>query len=389
MQKRTKTTKTVNHVTSKFILARMMLTVFVIALKKYRNPITTITVLKQINRRKKIVQGITDMPKLFKNGKRYFYELNQPGWPSPAFKRFFENELNKTIPIDQNEQRAQNVVFAITRKCGLNCKHCFEWDRLDMNEILNRADLLKILDEVQKLGASIIQVSGGEPMERFEDACTLAEKAHAGTDFWLLTSGFGLTIEKAIILKESGYTGINISLDHWDEKTHNKFRGNKNSFEWVAKAAGNAVEAGLIVALSVCASREFTTKENLYKYLEVASSLQASFIQILEPRPVGRFAGKDVSLSTTQRKIISEFYHKVNNDKDFNQSPTIIYHGAYQRSHGCLGAANRYFYIDSEGNAHACPFCQDTVGNVLENSMELLLDRIENNGCHLFRTYAD
>lgn len=38
----------------------------------------------------------------------------------------------------------------------------------------------------------------------------------------------------------------------------------------------------------------------------------------------------------------------------------IIYHGNYQRSHGCLGAASRYIYIDSTGRVHACPFCQDS-----------------------------
>jgi len=383
------TTDITDRPTSHFIMIRMIFSMFIIALKKYRSPLQAFKVLKQLNLRKKTIQGITGVPKLFKNGKRYFYELNQPGWPSLAFNRFFENEMNKTIPFDTTGHRLQNVVFAITKRCALKCRHCFEWDRLDTEEKLKFEDLQLILSQVQQLGASVIQISGGEPLERFEDACKLATQALNETDLWLLTSGFGLTFRKAAILKKSGYSGINVSVDHWNEDLHNKFRGNNESFTWAIKAAENADQAGLVLALSLCATREFTTKENLFEYLDLASKLNACFIQILEPRSIGRFSAVDVKLSSSQHKIIKEFYHEVNNKKRYRHLPTIIYHGSYQRTHGCLGAANRYFYSDSEGNVHACPFCQDSPGNILETPLENLLDQLEKSGCHLFKSYAD
>ena len=349
----------------------------------------TIAVLKQINRRKRIIQGISGIPKFYRIGKRFYYELYTPGFPSPAFNKFFKTELRKNIIGIRDTERIQNVVLSITGKCPLNCEHCFEWERLGEDEALSSIELSAISRSLQDAGASIIQISGGEPLERFLDACSLARESSVNTDFWLLTSGFGLDHLKASLLKHAGYTGVNIGLDHWDPLMHNNFRGDNNSFRWVQEAAKNTVESGLVLALSLCITREFVNRGNLEKYLELARDLNASFVQILEPRATGRYRGKDVSLLEDQRKLISDFYLAVNNETRYRNYPAITYHGRFQRSHGCLGAANRFMYIDTIGDAHACPFCQDTTGNVLQERFQTILQKTREKGCSLFKEYQE
>ncbi len=372
-----------------YLSSRIMVNVARLAIKHYKNPLTAAKLLVCLNRRKEIIQGIRGLPRMYKAGGRYFYDVHQPGWPSPAFNRFFENEMLKTRSHAEDGKRLQNVVFAITNRCGLQCRHCFEWDNLEGNEKLSYANLQNILERVQQAGVSVVQVSGGEPLERFEDALGLVRNARPGTDFWMLTSGMGLDDNKAKQLREAGYTGINLSLDHWDEEKHNDFRGHAQSYEWALLAARNSREAGLMVALSLCATRAFVSRENLDKYLSLAISMGASFIQVLEPRAVGRLSGQSVKLSQDQRKTISTFYREVNHHRRYRRSPIIIYHGDYLRSHGCLGAASRYIYIDSTGRVHACPFCQDNCGHVLLEPLDILLERIESRRCHLFRKYSE
>jgi MoaA/NifB/PqqE/SkfB family radical SAM enzyme len=382
-----------NHiVTNKFarwwIAFRMLLSVFGIIRKQYPF-FKALKVLKQLIRRKKIIQGIYGIPRFYKSQGKIFYELNTPPWPSASFTKFFATEINKSIEGSTKSNQIQNAILSITTKCHLDCKHCFEWDRLGNEEHLSSVELQCITSRLQTAGASIIQIGGGEPLERLTDCCILARIHKESTDFWLLTSGYQLDRFKIEFLRFSGYKGINIGLDHWDPEKHNAFRGNDLSFRWAIDAAQSTVSAGLVLAFTICATKEFISKDNLYKYLELAKDLKASFIQILEPREAGRHKDKNVALSPAQRDLITEFYRSVNNDKQYKTYPTITYHGAFQRSHGCLGAACRYIYIDSHGQVHACPFCQEAAGDIRKTNLDEILNNIRKKGCHLYKDYSD
>ena len=40
-----------------------------------------------------------------------------------------------------------------------------------------------------------------------------------------------------------------------------------------------------------------------------------------------------------------------------------------------------YMYNDSNGNAHACPFCQTTSGNCIDESIDNTIEKIQKKGC--------
>ena len=100
---------------------------------------------------------------------------------------------------------------------------------------------------------------------------------------------------------------MNISLDHWDENMHDTFRGMPGSYAWVEKACKNTKEEGLVLALTLCATKAFTSKKNLWKYADFAKKLGANFVQILEPKAVGHYRGKNVDLSFEQQLMIESF----------------------------------------------------------------------------------
>jgi len=360
--------------------------ILLIALKVYKNPFTAYNLLIAVKTKKKLAHGNVVNLKFIKSSKSFFWSISSIGWPSSAFARFILNELHKIRPIQSHVVELQTIIFSITSRCPLQCDHCYEWDNLASNEILSLSELQLILKKIQEYGVSNIQFSGGEPLNRFSDLIKLISTVKPETNTWILTSGFELTLEKAKSLKNAGLTGVVISLDHWDEGSHNKFRNNQNSFYWVKEAIKNSLQADLVTAISLCAMKDFVTMDNLEKYMNFADKAGVNLIRILEPRRVGHFSNSDIELGTEQVNILKQFYLKTQQNYAYKHKPIIMYPGYHQREAGCFGAGNRYLYIDSKGDIHACPFCQDKVGNGLTDDLEKVINKMKRIGCHKFKT---
>jgi MoaA/NifB/PqqE/SkfB family radical SAM enzyme len=271
--------------------------------------------------------------------------------------------------------------MAITKKCALQCEHCYEWDNLNKKDILSADNFSRMVQNLQRKGVGLIQFLGGEPLLKMDILTEVLLKADKKTDFWVVTSGFKLNAENARALKAARLTGVIVSLDHFVPEKHNQFRGFRNAYYWVEEAVKNAGETGLVTALSLCATREFISEKNLMSYMQVAKNLGVSFVQFLEPRAVGHYAGQDVALREPQLRLLESFFEKMNFTKTYRDYPIISYHGYYQRRQGCFGAGVKGLYVDTDGNMNACPFCPTNNGNLLHEDLEGNLDALVAGGC--------
>lgn len=325
-------------------------------------------------------------------GDRTFSMIGLPGRPSAAMRTVLKNELNRIVPIPGFTQGLLLLIIAITKKCSLQCAHCLEWEALNQKEILSVDDLLVIIRKFQERGLGTVEISGGEPLNRFHDLLEVLQKSDTGrTDFWVISSGYQLSAARAQQLKAAGLTGMTISLDHWDAAEHDRFRGLPGAFDWAVQAARNARDAGLVVGLNLVATRDFCTPEHLWHYMHLAKSLQVHFVRILEPRAVGHFAlsGAPVELEERHWSVLSDFHRDIQTRRAYRDYPIVEYHGSYQRVAGCGGAGNRYLYIDTDGDFHACPFCRHKCGNAVTGSIEDgLLALKQASGCHAFHSVA-
>lgn len=358
-------------------------TIVFLAIIRYKDPIKAFKALHLLIQKRIAFKGNARRPFFFANG-RYFFTPNIPGWPSKSFNKFILNELNNSLQFREGHSRLTTMIFSITNRCPLRCKHCFEWERLDDKESLRMEDIRTILDKFQEYGVSHVQIGGGEPMVRYDDLINLLQNAGSGTDFWLLTSGYNLTLEKAKQLKQAGLTGVRISLDHWEKQLHNTFRGSDKSFDWALDAARNSAKAGLVVGFAACVTREFLTEQFLMRYLNFARNMNVEFIFLLEPRETGHFKNEEVTLSLDKIKLIESFYIKVISSPEFEKYPFVDYPGYHQRKLGCFGAGIRYLYIDSEGSVNACPFCQGKIGNAITDDLNDVIQKVRAKGCHMF-----
>lgn len=363
--KNTNNTKIISGWYNSVIVRIIWTQLFILALRKLRSPQRALKAILKMEEMRKSYHGNHSVSRIMKVGNKYCWHPNTPIWPSSSFDFFHENELNRIDKFREINGELNLLILSITKKCPLACEHCFEWPVMHQPEVLSLENLKSIVHNYQNKGLGSLEISGGEPLSRFSDLVDLIQFSSDSTEVWVLTSGFGLTLNKAQNLKDAGLTGITISLDHFEEEKHNLFRGNDKSFDWVIKAVENSAEVGLITCLSICATRSFVSTENLYKYTELAKKLGVCFVQILEPKATGNYAEKDVLLKEDHISIIEDFHYKVNSEEKFKDYPLIVYHGYHQRRIGCFGGGSRYLYIDSNGDIHSCPFCRSTLGNAL------------------------
>ena len=362
------------------IRLKMRWYIFMLALSSYKNPITAIKGLMYLIKIRKNVKGNKVIKKLVYHDGAYYFGAYVPPWNSKLFKHFVIDKLNKFKPSNLKSNRFNNIFFAITKKCPLQCAHCFEWDELNKKEVLELDKIFEILNNLEEFGYNQLILSGGEPMTRLDWIYKILSHLKNNVNCWIFTSGYNLNREHAIKLKNEGLKGVFISLDHYEKELHNEFRGNEKSYEWVINGVKNANEAGLLVCLSLCVTKEIANKKDLMNYLSFAKKMGVGFVQFLEPKAVGHFKGKDVLLNGTQIELLEDIYQLYNTDKDYKKYPIIMYHGYHQRRIGCFNAGYMGLYINTDGNLNACPFCHSIENNGNSNIKEQINNIVE-RGC--------
>lgn len=357
-------------------------------LKTFHHPIKVIKVLKALKKMQQQFIGNRKITKYVKVDGKYYSDQHAPGFPSIALVNYRKGLLNRILHYDPERLDLNTIIIAITRSCPFNCKHCFEKEALDGKEILSLDDLKRIIKIFQDKDIPQIQISGGEPMARLDDVLELLNSAQAGTDFLLLTSGFNLTYKNARRLKASGLTGVIITLDHFDPHLNNLIKNHPEAFDWAMNAIENAHHAKLLVSLSLCCTKAFLKNDNLMRYMELAKRKGVAFVNILEPRKMPHMGNMEFELSAEQKGLLKDFYINMNFSRKYKDMPIVTYLGYYQQRSGCSGAGDRFLYIDTEGDVHACPFCRKKSGNVLSAPIEELVADLSIEGCHLYKKFV-
>jgi MoaA/NifB/PqqE/SkfB family radical SAM enzyme len=327
-----------------------------------------------------------NMKKIYKVGNEYYSNMYSPPWPSVAYDNYVKSEVRRYSEPLADTQQLSFVFFAITRKCPLRCEHCFEADNLNSKEVFTKNELFKAVQLLQKEGVLQFHFSGGEPMVRIKDLLDIIQYASRRSSCWVATSGFNLTTENAVALKKAGCKGVIISIDHYIPELHNIFRHHPDSYRQAVEGVEAAKNAGLVVCISVCTTKQFLDSESLLPYMHFAKKLGVQFVQALEPKNVGNYSGKDVLLHESHLKYLEQTFLKVNYDPAFKDFPTMLYHGYHQNRIGCF-AGSRSIYIDSVGDVHACPFCHTKSFNILDliRANNYILPQKE-NACPRYKT---
>ena len=289
---------------------RMRLILLRLILSNYSNPRDWLKALQYLINLRKNVLGTPKIKKLARIHGKYYMGIYTSAWFSNDFIAFIKTRLNDYKPLKHPVKRFNMVFLAVTNKCPLQCEHCYDWNPEHIKTDLSTLELKRIVKTIQNKGVSHLQFLGGEPLLEIKKICEVVKASDPGTDFWITTSGFLLDYNKALELKISGIKGIIVSLDHFDPEHHNTFRNNNKAFKRVEMAVKNGQKAQLIVALSICVTKEFISNANLKAYMELAKKLGVIYVQFLEPKAVGHYSNKDVLLNDAQISLLENFFLK-------------------------------------------------------------------------------
>lgn len=354
-----------------------------LALKEYKSIGTTFKAVKQLSVMRRDIAGKNKFNRFIKANGKYYWHFYLPGYPSRIFDNHYKSILNRIVPVNTFNHRLASLFVSLTNSCPLSCRHCYAVHDLNKPGELAAEDLKEIIHRFQEVGVSRINFLGGEPMARFGDLITLTGQIKDRSEVWISTCGYKLDQERAIALKKAGLTGLAISIDHFDARWHNDFRGNINAFDWAINATKNGIKAGLIICWSICVSKEFISRDNLMKYLKLAASFKVHFMQIFEPMNAGNYEGKDIGIDPKHIHLLEDFYLQVNRKRTFREYPLVIYPGYHHRRIGCLGSGKGYVYIDAFGKMHPCPFCNSKQElEPLAQPIEMLLEQLRGEKCH-------
>jgi MoaA/NifB/PqqE/SkfB family radical SAM enzyme len=98
------------------------------------------------------------------------------------------------------------------RRCNLSCKYCNEYD--DFSKPVPSEVMFRRIDKLAELGASIVTISGGEPLLHPDLDDIIRRVRRHGIVRGMITNGYLLTAERIHRLNKSGLEWLQISIDN-------------------------------------------------------------------------------------------------------------------------------------------------------------------------------
>lgn len=148
------------------------------------------------------------------------------------------------------------VVWNMTRRCNLNCRHCYSESNHDAeDDELSTSQAMSLIKDLAAFKVPVLLFSGGEPLAR-EDVFDLGAYAvDKGMRVVLSTNGTMLNENTVTRLKTIGFSYIGVSLDGIGEK-HDYFRNCPGAFGKTLNGMRRCRDAGLSVGLRFTVVRD-------------------------------------------------------------------------------------------------------------------------------------
>jgi len=192
-------------------------------------------------------------------------------------------EAPQAAPAQQGALQATNgtplwLLAEITYRCPLHCVYCYNpVDFAQTESELDTEGWLRVLREARALGSVQCGFSGGEPLVRDDLEILVAEAHRLGYYTNMLTSGVGLTAERAARLKEAGLDHIQLSFQD-STREMNDFLSHTKTFELKQRVAKLIKDNGWPMVMNVVIHR--MNADYIDKIIEMAVELKAEYLEL-------------------------------------------------------------------------------------------------------------
>jgi len=185
------------------------------------------------------------------------------------------------------------VGWGFTTKCNMNCAFCYSRiHRKNADDIREDKKLefcKKFIDKNHHLISDInYGTSENALSEKWFEFFEYVYNHHKEIRQGITTNGtFGKVLQENGKIRDWAIDALNdvdVSLDFFDPKLHNKFRGKKNAYEFAIKTLELCRENGIEKSIVMLATPETFTKSNVEGLFQIASEFDANLrVNIYEP----------------------------------------------------------------------------------------------------------
>ena len=256
--------------------------------------------------------------------------------------------------------------------CNFKCEHCSTRAPLGENaDVLMPLDkVAELADEAHELGIVEWNMHGGELLTNKARLLELIRAIKPERFYVFLTSnGFLLTKETAEELAEAGVNRVSISIDSFNPKVHDAFRGVEGAYAHAMQALEYVKEAGMdpFMNITVGHFNAFSEDvENLCRYSYEHG--YKTFINIAIPS--GNWQGHlDVVVDDRDRAHLMELRKKYGNiHRD-------LWNPFDKENEGVLGCQTMSkLYVTPSGDIFPCSFMHISLGNVYKQKLKDIID---------------
>jgi len=284
------------------------------------------------------------------------------------------------------------LLAELTYACPLQCPYCSNpLDYAKHGRELSTEDWKRVLAQARKLGAVQLGFSGGEPLTR-KDLMELVQHARElGYYSNLITSGYGLTEDKIIQLKEAGLDHIQVSIQASTQELNDHIAGT-TSFHHKKEVARWVKKHGYPMVLCVVVHRENIGQ--MPDILAMAEELGADYLELANTQYYGwAHANRDLLLPTQEQFEQAEAIAQAYKEKVAGKMKIyyVVPDFYEDRPKACMnGWGTTFLTIAPDGVALPCHSARELPGLDCPNVNDYSIEHIwyESNTFNFFRGFG-
>ncbi len=267
--------------------------------------------------------------------------------------------------------------WSLTRRCNLNCEHCYSSAGQPSPDELNYEEAKFIVDKLEEYGTSAINFGGGECAIR-PDFIPLVEYIKSkGIKVSYTTNG---TTLKKIQDHLDQFDDIGVSIDFPDAERHNNFRHSRAKIDVYEKAKDcikYLVSHGMDTEIVTCLTKKNSDIETLQSIYDLATELNVDHWRLNRFRSNGR--GKvnenDLKLSPEELRDAYTFLNNKRKNTHSVSTPEPLFRSAFGGRCHSVGDPSGKTSIRIQPNGEVSPsvFLTKSGGNIKTDSLEKIM----------------
>lgn len=231
------------------------------------------------------------------------------------------------------------------RRCNLSCAYCNEFDRTSAP--VPTDVMLRRLDRLVELGASIITFSGGEPLLHPELEILVRHVRRAGRMATVITNGYPLSPDRIERLNRAGLDYLQISIDNIepDEVSRKSLRVLERKLEWLRLHARFAVTINCVLGSGVRRPEDAAVITRHARRLGFHCTLGLIHDHRGQARPLDEPSLRVFEEITRRNESVYSFAHFDRFQRELASGRPAPWH---------CPAGGRFLYVCEDGLVHYC-----------------------------------